>query len=73
MKVSVEIKDVQKVKNCDVSIIPALFKGKKLIAYGKDIIHYFKKREEKKWRLVDTLKKKMNHDYLPTRKNKITN
>lgn len=48
MKIKVEIKDVQLEQNCDVSIIPALFKGKKLIAYGKDIVYYFKKHGKKK-------------------------
>ncbi|NJO90903.1 MAG: hypothetical protein HC831_19530 [Chloroflexia bacterium] len=37
MKVKVNIKDVQLEPNCDVSIIPALFKGNKLIAYGKTL------------------------------------
>jgi glutaredoxin len=48
MNVKVEIKDVQLEKNCQVSIIPALFKGNKLIAYGKDIVYYFKKRKKKR-------------------------
>ncbi len=48
MKVIVDIKDVQLESNCDVSIIPALFKGNKLIAYGKDIVYYFRKHSKKK-------------------------
>ncbi len=46
MKVKVNIKDVQLEPNCDVSIIPALFKGNKLIAYGKDIVFYFRKHKK---------------------------
>jgi hypothetical protein len=48
MKVKVDIKDVQLEQNCDVSIIPALFKGNKLIAYGKDIVSYFKKHGKRR-------------------------
>jgi len=43
MNVSISIKNIEKQKNksCVSPIVPALYKGRKLIAYGKDIIKHF--------------------------------
>lgn len=45
MNVEFEAKNIELEKNCEVSIIPALFMGTQLIAYGKDILRYFKRKE----------------------------
>lgn len=45
MKIKLEVKDINSDIDCSISIIPALFKGKRLIAYGKDIINYFRKKK----------------------------
>lgn len=43
MEVSIKIKNIEKQtnKSCVSPIVPALYKGRKLIAYGKDIIKHF--------------------------------
>jgi len=52
MKVKVNVQNLQLENDCEVSIIPALFKGKRLIAYGKDIVRYFKKHKKKRGEIV---------------------
>ena len=52
MKVKVNVRNIQTEMDCKVSIIPALFKGKRLIAYGKDIVRYFKKHKRKRGEIV---------------------
>ena len=44
MKISINIKNIEKQKNktCVSPIVPALYRGRKLVAYGKDIIKHFK-------------------------------
>ena len=44
MKISLKVKNIDKQEHslCPSPIIPALYQGKTLIAYGKDIIKYFK-------------------------------
>lgn len=44
MDIVVNIKNIEKQKNkfCISPIVPALYRGRILIAYGKDIIKYFK-------------------------------
>lgn len=46
MKIKPNVKNVELDQSCDVSIIPALFYGDKLLAYGKDIVYYFKNKNE---------------------------
>jgi len=52
MEVKIKVRDLQQDEYCEVSIIPALFKGKRLIAYGKDIVRYFKKLKKKRGEIV---------------------
>ena len=52
MKINISVRNIQQDNTCEVSIIPALFKGKRLIAYGKDIVRYFKKHKKKRGEFV---------------------
>ncbi|MDF1546944.1 MAG: hypothetical protein P1P88_03930 [Bacteroidales bacterium] len=45
IEVEFKIKNLEIDDDCHVSIIPALFYEDNLIAYGKDIINYFKHKK----------------------------
>ena len=43
MNIQIKIHDIEKLKkqSCPNPVVPALYKNKKLIAYGQDIIEHF--------------------------------
>lgn len=45
MKVEFELKTLEADDDCEIAIIPALFHEKRLIAYGNDILSYFKQKK----------------------------